>query len=53
MTVHGPLQIVNPQVTRWYHCISNTVRGAHLLKNPQDRPCFKLSCHFDRSRGDR
>ena len=21
-------QIVNPQVTRWYHCISNTVRGA-------------------------
>lgn len=29
-------QIVNPQVTRWYHCISNTVRGARLLDSVGD-----------------
>jgi hypothetical protein len=29
-------QIVNPQITRWYHCISNTVRGARLLDSVGD-----------------
>ena len=27
--------IVNPDTTRWYHCISRTVRGYHLLGDPQ------------------
>ena len=29
-------QIVDPQLTRWYHCISSTVRGARLLESVGD-----------------
>jgi hypothetical protein len=34
-------QLVDPAVTRWYHCMSKCVRGADLLtKGPEDRKAW-------------
>ena len=34
-------RLVNPSVTRWYHCMTRCVRGADLLaKVPEDRKAW-------------